>query len=426
MAVTSNWCRCTSCHVGYGWKDANFDFMSQENVDCLICHDSTGTYKKFPTDCGHPAYEEKKFMDKVVAKVDLKDVAQKVSNPTRKNCGACHFFGGGDNGVKHGDLDTSLIAPSKSLDVHMDQAGLNYSCTRCHTTEAHHIEGRHYSDPANGNHESAMPKDTASRIACESCHTLSPHKHKGKLNDHADKVACQSCHIPYFARENPTVMWWDWSKAGKKTEDGKPINKKDSATGVAYSTMKGELHWKKEQAPGYFWYNGAMAHLKAGDKISTSNAAIKLSYPLGSPADAQSRIAPFKIHKGVQPIDPENNVVIIPKLFGKPGTGAYWADYDWQKAAVAGMSAAGIAFSGKIDFKETWTFWPINHMVSPKEQALKCEDCHSRQGRLNDLAGFYMPGRDRSNVIDMIGWGIVGVYGMGALLHGILRLFRKK
>ena len=425
MAVSSNWCRCTSCHAGYGWKDANYDFSSQENVDCLVCHDTTGKYKKVPTDCGNPAYEEKTVMGTVFPKVELKEVAQNVSRPDRKNCGVCHFFGGGADGVKHGDLDSSLLAPAKELDVHMDAKGLNYSCEKCHTTEAHHIEGRHYSDPAKNDHASAMPKDNSNRIACESCHTPRPHKKNDKLNDHTDKVACQSCHIPTFARQNPTVMWWDWSKAGKKSEDGKVINSKNKETGVAYNTMKGEMIAKTNQVPDYLWYNGSMEFYKAGDKINTSGVT-KLYNPQGSPADAGSRISPFKIHKGMQPVDPVNQTVIVPKLFGKPGTGAYWADYDWVKAGEVGMAAVGLPFSGKVEFRETWTYWPINHMIAPKEQSLKCDACHARDGRLKDLPGFYMPGRDSSRLIDLIGWGLVGLAAVGAGLHGLLRLAGKK
>ena len=35
IAVESNYSACTSCHVGYGWKDKNFNFTAEENVDCL-------------------------------------------------------------------------------------------------------------------------------------------------------------------------------------------------------------------------------------------------------------------------------------------------------------------------------------------------------------------------------------------------------
>jgi len=57
IGVESNEPRCTSCHTGYGWADDTFDFTAEENVDCLVCHDTTGTYKKFPTDAGYTVSE---------------------------------------------------------------------------------------------------------------------------------------------------------------------------------------------------------------------------------------------------------------------------------------------------------------------------------------------------------------------------------
>ena len=36
IALPSNWPRCTSCHAGYGWKDASFNFDDPKNVDCLV------------------------------------------------------------------------------------------------------------------------------------------------------------------------------------------------------------------------------------------------------------------------------------------------------------------------------------------------------------------------------------------------------
>ena len=58
-STLSNEPRCTSCHAGYGWTDKNYDFSKQENVDCLACHDTTGTYKKIATESGHPIYEQR-------------------------------------------------------------------------------------------------------------------------------------------------------------------------------------------------------------------------------------------------------------------------------------------------------------------------------------------------------------------------------
>ncbi|HHI68910.1 MAG TPA: cytochrome C, partial [Planctomycetes bacterium] len=58
ISLPSNEPRCTSCHAGYGWADKTFDFKNQYLVDCLVCHDQTGKYKKFPTAAGHPVYKK--------------------------------------------------------------------------------------------------------------------------------------------------------------------------------------------------------------------------------------------------------------------------------------------------------------------------------------------------------------------------------
>jgi octaheme c-type cytochrome (tetrathionate reductase family) len=393
----------------------------------MICHDSTGTYKKFPTDCGHPAYEEKKFGDKVFPAVDLKNIAQNVKKPSRKNCGTCHFFGGGGDGVKHGDLDTSLIAAEKELDIHMDVQGLNYSCQRCHSTFNHQISGRKYTRPAPNTRKISMPNDDGNRLSCESCHTQRPHKNNYKLNDHTDKVACQTCHIPSFARKKPTVMYWDWSTAGKMDENGKPFEKKsDTARGfTAYDTKKGDLKWEKDVVPQYLWYDGSMTYKSYNDKIGDARP-VRLSYPNGSYGSANSRIHPFKKHAGKQPFDKEKETMIIPKLFGPKESGAYWANFDWVKASQAGMAVMAADFSGKVDFVETETYWPITHMVISKEKSLSCEECHHEKGRLKNLAGFYVPSRDSSNLIDYAGIFLMILSFAGVLIHGLLRITGKK
>ena len=43
VSISGNEPRCTSCHAGYGWKDSTFDFKDMTKVDCLVCHDTTGT-----------------------------------------------------------------------------------------------------------------------------------------------------------------------------------------------------------------------------------------------------------------------------------------------------------------------------------------------------------------------------------------------
>ena len=49
QAVPSNEGRCSQCHIGIGWNDKTFNFGNPKNIDCLACHDQTGTYKKVAT-----------------------------------------------------------------------------------------------------------------------------------------------------------------------------------------------------------------------------------------------------------------------------------------------------------------------------------------------------------------------------------------
>ncbi|MDD3559463.1 MAG: tetrathionate reductase family octaheme c-type cytochrome [Melioribacteraceae bacterium] len=342
IAVTSNQPRCTSCHIGFGWKDDSFDFSNAENIDCLVCHEQTGTYVKVPTAAGMPAEN-----------VDLLAVAQSVANPTRNNCGICHFDGGGGTGVKHGDLDDSLYDPSPELDVHM--GGLDYQCTDCHSDGTHEIFGAsHASIAANENH-----------FTCENCHEGNVHE-KEVLNKHLKSVACETCHIPMFAKVEPTKIWWDWSTAGKE-EDPK-VDKYGKET---YSKMKGDFEWEKNVQPVYAWYNGSADYYLPGDTVDGS--VVKLNKLNGDISDPNAKIYPFKLMKGKQPYDPVNKYLIIPHLFGKEG---YWKTYDWVSASEIGMEQAGLDFSGEVDFIVTEMYWPLNHMIAPANEAVKCTECH--------------------------------------------------
>ncbi len=237
-------------------------------MDCLVCHDRTGTYKKYPAGAGNPVTKPTVFKGnkKTYYPPDWNKVAQSVGRTTRKNCGTCHFFGGGGDGVKHGDLDSSLTKPNKALDVHMGTDGQNFDCTRCHTTTLHNIAGRVYTIPAFSERKSLVEDDLIPKIACESCHTSSPHKENLKANDHTRTIACQTCHIPEFARVNPTKMRWDWSTAGKK-KNGKPYKVKGPLGKAVYFTNKGDMKWEKNVKPEYFWYNGSLGQITVKDTI---------------------------------------------------------------------------------------------------------------------------------------------------------------
>jgi hypothetical protein len=201
------------------------------------------------------------------------------------------------------------------------------------------------------------------------------------LNKHAKKVACQTCHIPTFAKAKPTKTWWDWSTAGK---DVKPEDiKKDKYGEKLYDKMKGDFTWEKDVVPTYFWYNGSVERVLIGDKIDPAKV-VKLSAAKGDRKDPNAKIFPFKVMRGKQPYDTENRTVAVVNTFGPPTSeSAYWVKYDWNKAIEAGMKAVGQPYSGKFGWIETSMVWPVNHMTVPKDNALKCNDCHGEKGRMN-------------------------------------------
>jgi octaheme c-type cytochrome (tetrathionate reductase family) len=430
IGIHTNEPRCTSCHAGYGYTSKDFDFSSQEKVDCLVCHEQTGTYKKFPAGAGHPVDQEKVFPGngKTYYPPDWNKVAQSVGRPGRKNCGVCHFYGGGGDGVKHGDLDSSLASPSHDLDVHMNAEGANFDCVRCHTTKGHKIAGRCYKVPASQDRRSLIQSDLISRITCVSCHTHTPHEPGHKANDHVDTVACQTCHIPRFARVLPTKMWWDWSKAGMK-KNGKPFAEDGPHDRHSYATKKGEFRWDKNVVPEYYWFNGTMTYVTLKDEIDPS-APVPVNRPVGSRDDPDSRIYPFKVHRGKQPYDSGNNRMVVPHLFGKDED-AYWKGYQWGPSIEKAMASVNemypeVSYSGEWDFVETAYHYPTTHMVAPKEDAVACGECHSRgNSRLADLAGFYMPARDNYTLLDVIGWLVVVGSLIGVILHGFARFVAK-
>jgi Zn finger protein HypA/HybF involved in hydrogenase expression len=133
---------------------------------------------------------------------DLAKVAQNVGPTSRRNCGTCHFLGGGGNAIKHGDLDLSLLEPGRYLDIHMSPDRLNFTCSSCHSGDAHAVQGSRYTTNAKDTSGIDIPGRTdGSRATCESCHGMEPHPSgsNAKLNEHTDKIACATCHVPRYA-----------------------------------------------------------------------------------------------------------------------------------------------------------------------------------------------------------------------------------
>jgi octaheme c-type cytochrome (tetrathionate reductase family) len=352
---------CMTCHTGYAWQeDEPYDFSVQENVDCLVCHADPVTYAR--AEYGNPAEG-----------VDLMAAAQSVRAPTRDNCGYCHFDGGGGNGVKHGDLDESLIFPSAQLDVHMGE--LDLQCTACHTTTDHQILGRLVADNYTVN--------PAEQASCTQCHSEQPHQDE-RINAHLDSVACQSCHIPAMAVKDPTKTYWDWSTAGQDIPE-------DHYT---YLKIKGSFVYETDVKPTYLWFNGNLSYrYLLGDKIDPTQPTI-MDQPAGSINDPQAKIFPFKIHVANQPYDTIYKYLLQPITAGENG---YWTNFNWDNAFRLAVPITGLDYSGKYGFAKTWMYWPTTHMVQPAANALQCTDCHSENGRLDWVALGY-PG-------DPMEWG---------------------
>ncbi len=208
FSVAPNYSYCTVCHVGYGWKDENFDFTAETNVDCLACHDTTGDYRKGSGLAGHPVTQVMEVpagSGRIVQPINLGKIARKVGKSSRDTCGACHFYGGGGDGVKHGDMDSSLAAPDRELDVHMDSTGLDFTCATCHATSSHDVAGSRYVPAAVDRQDfhtrgkvdkGANPVNSSNPATCVACHDKTPHKRDERLNSHANKLACGIGHKP--------------------------------------------------------------------------------------------------------------------------------------------------------------------------------------------------------------------------------------
>ncbi len=400
--IMSNEQSCNKCHIGYGWKDKSFDFSNQYNIDCLICHDNTGTYEKETGGAGYPPIGE--FAP------DYKKITASVSRPKKENCGYCHFMSAGGNNIKHGDLGMELLDCDKNIDVHMAKDGLNMECVDCHTAENHVMKGKYY----------AVSSCNENRASCTDCHDQYPHK-QNKLNEHTVKVDCRTCHIPYYAKVNSTKLYWDWSTAGKR-QGGMPYSVKDSLGNDIYLSEKGDFTWGRDVKPEYVWFNGTADHHLITDKITSDTVNINTLF--GSFHDNESKIIPVKIHRGKQPYDTKLKNLLQAKLWApQEGQGALWQDLDWDIALNLGMEYLGLPYSGEYGFIDTRMYLPKSHMVAKAEDALTCTDCHTRKdSRMEFVPEAYIPGATYNKTVNILGVLFIFIAFGGVSGHALLRI----
>jgi len=348
VAITSNEALCGKCHAGYGLPEHDF---SVEKIDCLICH--APDYKKTATG-PDPS-------------VDATAAAKNVTLPTREMCLRCHATaGGGDNnkrgdvelgmksdlelatdnlGYGQGDLDTVMGTTDvpKTLDVHMN---LDMKCQDCHTFEDHHVSGRGMD---------LRIDDTNTTVSCENCHGSKPHL-SGSLEDslnnmHTDRLACTVCHITSYGKEKTVEMSRDWE------------NRSLGTNGMHNENIVRESN----PAPIQVWWNRKSKIVDLADPVAIgSDGAVMLAEPVGSISDPDSRIYAARLHLGRQPWD-----------------GTYMLPFQVMTVKKTDdMTQAIFNATGKIydpvQYVNTERYMGIFHGVAPKEDALKCIDCHDR------------------------------------------------
>ena len=179
-------------------------------------------------------------------------------------------------------------------------------------------------------------------------------------------------------------MTWDWSTAGQKGADGKPLVTKNEDGLTIYDGKKGDFTYASYVVPDYLWYNGNVSYTLPGETIDPTST-VYINDFLGDVNDENAKIYPVKTFTAVQPYDSGNNILAIPHLFGSDDA-AYWKGYDWNAAISAGMEYAGLSYSGQYDFVESVMYWPTTHMVAPAEDALGCYQCHTAEGGRLDFA----------------------------------------
>ena len=174
--------------------------------------------------------------------------------------------------------------------------------------------------------------------------------------------------------------------------------------------------------PDYVWFNGTADHYLIGDKVDTTKPILLNKFNRDY-SDPNAQIIPVKIHRAKQIYDLKYNQLIEPKLFSaKKGDGGYWKDFNWDTACKVGMENIGKKYSGHHCFVSTQMYWTLNHMVAPGEKSVSCIECHSSDGRLKNLAGFYLPGRDENSMVKIIGIGAIIISLIGVFVHALLRI----
>jgi hypothetical protein len=416
-----------ACHVGYGWKDANFDFKSEENVDCLACHDTTGNYKKPPGLAGNVVprtWNSRPASGKIVKAIDLGQDRPEgrqdqprhlrrlpLQRRRRRRCQA----------RRHGQF---AGAPTKDLDVHMDADGLDFTCGTCHATSGHDVARQPLrADRARTRRgrPHARQEGQGQPATCVACHGNGPHpaSKEARLNHTRQDRLPDLPHPelrPWRHRHQDDLGLVHRRQARRRGQAHRQEGRKGPHH---YESRKGDFTLAENVKPEYAWFNGNVQYTLLSDKIekteqrtrSTRWAAARRRQVDDLADEGVPRFAALR--PGEQ--DPDHAAHRRQRrhrLLEEPRLG------QGDSGRHEGFRRA---LSGKFDFIKTEMSWPITHMVAPKEKALGCVECHSKDGRLAGIQGVYLPARDNNKLVDTAGWAIVLLTLLGVIGHGTLR-----
>ena len=316
-SIDGNGATCTKCHTGFG----DMGDTAPENVDCLICH--AEGYKKTATGPGIEGEE-------------LQIAAKSVGEPTREMCLRCHAVAGGGNNRKRGDLELAMGAEivSEDLDVHM---AADLSCQDCHTTEDHKVAGQGMD---------LRDADLDVVISCDDgrCHDSRPHPDGSIYNEqHTDTLACTACHISTYGKIEPVEIYRDWENAFTPAMLTKVSNPK----------------------PTFVWWDRTQSIMNLADDIVRDEENYVIMAEPGGDLNS-GKIYAARVHKANQPWDPETNKILPFKVGTVKNT--------------KNMTRAIFEITGEIhdpvNYTEATRTLGLFHGVSPKEEALRCIDCH--------------------------------------------------
>lgn len=368
--ILGNWEGCRSCHIGLGAAPEPLASDAQlANIDCLICHQEQYRRK---------SVNGRFVPDTEAMAIGLDEAVRTVHQPTRATCLQCHAKAGGGDAVKRGDLAlASAHTTDEQYDVHLATTGGDLACQDCHRPEHHRFPGKG---------SDLRPTDLAVVLDCASggCHGSAPHdgEEDGALDRHAQRVACQTCHIPVYAKDAAD------SAADEATEVHRSWTAGSHQSAPPYHPVTEKAN---RLIPVYRHWNRRSTNALLFDSLFPDPATgiYHTSLPDGAVEDPDSKLYPFKYKTSDYPLRTASSQLIA------LDTKVFFATAEAHAAAEAGLENMGFARTDAYQWVTTDTYQLLNHQVSDKDAALRCDACHMNTARL-DLQGElgYAP-RDR-------------------------------